>query len=96
VSPSFSWVLERSINTQVVCVVSLATAIYIGVRRKRRDTRLMEELGIEAKPTLPNSLGDSRVIVKLKLPGLARTQTKYAMNDTDSINVPSPSAHIGQ
>lgn len=76
-------------------VISLSTAIYIGVRRKRRDARLMEELGIESKPTLPNPLGNDRVIVKLKLPGLARTQTKHAMNDTDSI-APSPSIYIGQ
>ncbi|PVF96739.1 hypothetical protein CPB86DRAFT_483170 [Serendipita vermifera] len=76
-------------------VISLSTAIYVGVRRKRRDARLMEELGIESKPTLPNPLGNDRVIVKLKLPGLARTQTKHAMNDTDSI-APSPSIYIGQ
>ncbi|CAG8633026.1 13321_t:CDS:2 [Acaulospora colombiana] len=71
-------------------------AVVLGsFRRKRNESRLMEELGIESKPTLPNPLGNDRVIVKLKLPGLARTQNKYAMNDTDSI-APSPSLYFGQ
>lgn len=81
-------------------LIALAVLVFLKLRRKQTDSKMMSELGIDAKRSSTRESGETSIIVKVKLPGLAVTIPAGKVSgdlarSPDSVIAPSP-FHVGQ
>ena len=81
-------------------LIALAIAAFLKFRRKKADTKMMTELGIDVKLSPSRELPETTRIVKVKLPGLSIAIPHGKVSgdlarSPDSIIAPTP-FHVGQ